>query len=65
MSVVTPMCPYCGRTSEISVPIDGLEAFGLGAHIQEAFPDLTKEEREMLITGLHPDCFDTFAPEEE
>lgn len=65
VSVTTPPCVVCGRQSELDVPIDGLTRYGQGLYVQDAFPDLTLEEREMLITGKHPECFDMMAPEDK
>lgn len=64
VAVTTPACPYCGKASVLNVSIDGFAAMGAGALVQEAFPELSKDEREMLLTGLHPDCFDAFVPED-
>lgn len=36
----------------------GIEAYKNGALIQEAFPFLTAEEREFLMTGLTPAMWD-------
>jgi len=29
-----------------------------GLHIQEALPDWAPSKRELLITGIHPSCWD-------
>jgi hypothetical protein len=55
----------CKRTSVLQVPTEGLAAYNAGALIQDAFPTLTVDEREMLMTGTHPDCWDSMFPEEE
>lgn len=60
MMVKTPVCPECGKYSVL----DGIDALGmfewqaLGKEIQRALPDLTDDEREMLISGIHPECWD-------
>lgn len=63
--VTTPPCMVCGRTSTLRVPVEGIEAYRQGALIQNAFPMLTADEREMLMTGTHPDCWDSMFEDDE
>lgn len=65
VKVRTAVCVVCGRNSELEVPLEGWEKFSKGAYVQDAFPELTPAEREMLINGTHPDCFDILAPPED
>lgn len=58
VTVQTPSCTVCSRTSRLSVPRPGLELWRAGAYIQDVLPALTADEREMLLTGTHPDCWD-------
>ena len=51
---VTVKCPFCGAETVISVPIEGIKKYKDGALIQNAFPNMTAEEREVLISGI---CF--------
>lgn len=53
-----PKCPVCKRGSDITLRgSDYFAYFQRGAYIQDAFPYLTPEEREVMMTGLHPgDC---------
>jgi hypothetical protein len=60
--VPTPQCPVCGRMGTVSVPIEKLSEVAkwrLWQHrpIQEIVPSLSADEREMLMTGLHPECW--------
>lgn len=65
MTIVTE-CPLCGQQHAIEVSDMGLIAYNRGALIQDAFPDLTKEEREMLMTGICPECWiELFEDKEE
>lgn len=59
-------CPFCGHANEIEVnEMDYLD-WGDGMTVQEAFPYLSPEEREMLISGICPTCWEkTFADEPE
>ena len=61
----TPLCMMCGKSAVLSVPNTGWGEWQRGKNIQDALPMLTKEEREMLITGTHPDCFDAMFPPDD
>jgi hypothetical protein len=65
VKVQTAKCIVCGKSGEVEVPADGWEKFSKGAFVQDAFPDLSPGEREMLINGTHPACFDTLFPPED
>ena len=57
VTVVT-RCPFCGRGNEVEVnEMDYLDWEG-GELAQVAFPYLSAEEREMLISGICPTCWD-------
>lgn len=58
IEIQTPECSECHRSSTLRVPSAGYDAWQAGAFIQDAFPSLTDDEREMLKTGIHPDCWD-------
>lgn len=62
--VVTPVCMFCGEAGSISVPQAGLIAWKSGALIQEALPELSAPEREMLKSGIHSSCWDTMFNDE-
>lgn len=53
------ICPLCGNTSYLTVPTDGYTAWKLhGVLVQDAFPQLSAEDRELLISGICPTCWD-------
>ena len=64
-SVVTNPCPACGERTNLEVDLTSYMRWQGGVLIQDAFPDLTNDERELLITGTHPACWDTMFGEEE
>ena len=37
---------------------EDVERYRHGAFLQDAFPDLKPEVREMIHTGYHPECWD-------
>ena len=58
-------CEFCGDLSHTTVPGPGLWAWEHGEFVQVAFPTLTSDQREQVLTGTHPACWDATFPEEE
>lgn len=54
---VTPRCIICGNTSVLMLDSEGLEQFKRGVFVQKAFPKLNPSEREHVLTGTHPACW--------
>lgn len=51
---------------EMTVPADGLMRQELGqGYIQDNFPDLTPAQREVLMTGINEDMWDTIFKDED
>ena len=66
MTAVTKPCLHCNETSTLTVDADAYRSWKSGVLIQEAFPDMTADDRELLISGIHPACWDAmFGAEEE
>jgi len=62
---VITYCPFCGKAHEIEVnEIDYLD-WQDGELVQNVFPYLSADEREMLISGICPDCWDKMFGQEE
>lgn len=63
-----PSCPGCHRF--VPVMLDGSDYYtyfvqGKG-NIQDIFPYLTTAQREVMMTGIHPECWDALmGPEDE
>ena len=53
-------CPFCGNVSTLIVPTDGFIAWQDGSLVQNAFPALSADEREILISGICEDCQSKF-----
>ena len=51
-------CPYCGDKYIVNVSNKGLQAYLDGGLVQECFPDLDTYQRELIITGICPICWD-------
>lgn len=63
---IATVCPFCGSVSSVSVEKGDYLNWQAGMMAQDAFPYLSAEEREMLISGICPSCWnDTFNSEEE
>lgn len=59
-------CPFCGETSFVTVPMEGLVVWMSGEMlIQEALPEVSASVREQLISGICPDCWNSMFGEEE
>lgn len=54
---VITRCPICGRGNEVEVNEADYWDWDDGVLAQVAFPYLTAQEREMLITGTCPTCW--------
>lgn len=56
--VQTPTCSVCGKTTLVELDEAKVERWLAGEHIQVVWPEMPKDEREMLISGTHPACWD-------
>ena len=65
VTVVT-VCPMCGHANEVAVNEEDYFNWSFdGALVQDAFPYLSADEREMLISGICPKCWDKLFGEED
>ena len=55
----TPTCVMCSKEGFVEVSSEGYMARKRGALIQEAFFDLDKSLREQIISGTHPQCWES------
>jgi hypothetical protein len=63
---VVTQCPFCGRGNEVEVNEADYWDWDDGMMAQDAFPYLSVDEREMLISGICPTCWDKmFGSDEE
>ena len=61
-------CVLCGTTHEVMVDLKDAQEYMSPnrRHVQDIFPYLTPEERELLISGICPVCWELmFACEED
>ena len=57
VTVVT-RCPICGHGNFVAVNANDYFAWDDGMNAAVAFPYLSANEREMLISGICPTCWD-------
>lgn len=63
--IIVTYCPFCRKAHEIPVnEMDWLD-WEDGANAQDVFPYLSPAEREMIISGICPDCWDAFDEDDE
>ncbi len=58
MIAIEVQCPICKKVSIIEVPVDGFIDWQGGELIQDAFPTLSADIREQLISGICPKCWE-------
>ena len=50
-------CPFCGKINEVEMNETAfIEWQYNGKNIQDAAPEMSATEREMLISGICPEC---------
>jgi hypothetical protein len=57
-------CPRCVDFFSITVPHDDYLKWQAGTLIQEAFPYMSIDDRELLISGVCGECWKTMYPVE-
>ena len=58
VATIDVKCNMCKETTQITVPFAKLQRWlKFGDYIQDVFPELTPDNRELLISGTCPTCF--------
>lgn len=65
IEVETSPCLGCGLTTWFFMTEEELHRWKSGEHVQTIFPTWSPEDREMLISGTCPDCWEEMWAEEE
>ena len=65
IAVKTKPCSVCGEYEILSLDRDAVMRWQEWQNIQDAFPDMNAGDRELLISGIHPACWDKLFPDEE
>lgn len=59
-------CPHCHKVIELPIKEEELLAWNPNEQfVQEAFPELTPGQREMLLSGLCEECWNEIFSEED
>lgn len=61
----TPRCQLCRKSTTMVVDFDGYRAWQNGVNIQDALPEMNADDRELLMTGTHAECWERMFPEED
>ena len=51
-------CHDCGKPQELTVPAENYLPWRRGAYVQDALSMLNSDQRELLISGTCPTCWD-------
>ena len=63
---ISVRCPLCNNCYEVPVDIEDFMNWDSDTvFVQDAFPQLTPAQREQLVTGICPTCWDTLFAEED
>jgi hypothetical protein len=54
-------CPFCTREWNLEISTEAYRKWQGGALVQHAMPEVSADDRELLISGVCPQCF----PKEE
>jgi hypothetical protein len=65
ITVTTPACQVCSKTSEFTLDDEKVDRWKAGAYIQDVWPHMTMNDRELLISGTHPKCWEELFAEED
>ena len=60
-----PPCIMCKRSDTVCLDAAQLAAYNSGTLIDAAFPGMDADRRELIKTGIHPECWDRIFPDEE
>lgn len=52
----TNKCPFCGKVTILPLEDLAVAKFENGALVQDAFPELSATEREVILSGICPEC---------
>jgi hypothetical protein len=69
VSDVHMKCAFCGKEFNVEVPTEGYKKWQAGEKIQKAMPNVSVDDREMLITQVCEPCstatYDSFLEDGE
>jgi hypothetical protein len=64
--IFSKVCFHCGDESWFRITEKEYKAWVTNdGYIQDVFPHMSNEDREVMISGTHPDCWNAMFPEED
>ena len=60
--ILNNTCIHCGESNQITLDAIALANWRNRELIQNVFPKLNYNQREIIQTGIHPECFDAMFP---
>ncbi len=63
--IVSGRSVFSGKKYTLELPATGWNLYITGSCVQDAFPDLSADDREFLISGIGPGEFELFCGDEE
>lgn len=61
----TDPCVVCGYVTEVSLERTKLVRWRRGEYVQNVWPEMSVDDRELLVSGTHPECWDLLMEEED
>jgi hypothetical protein len=58
-------CIGCGNRQMLILEADKVERYYAGAHVQDIWPELDADTRELIMTGTCPECWNKFFDDKE
>jgi phage FluMu protein Com len=59
-------CMMCGKVSNFTVPTEKYGKWMSGRFVQDVFPEYSVDDREKMVSGTCPECFNKlFHPDED
>lgn len=59
------VCRFCGKEIAIQADEEKFIRLDSGVHIQDVFPELSANDREIMISGICGECFDKIFADED
>ena len=63
--ILNNTCIHCGEANQITLDAIALANWRNRELIQNVFPNLNYQQRELIQTGIHPECWNDMFPKEE
>jgi len=63
-TIMHTRCIHCDVENQITLDADNYNRWMAGDFIQDAFGHLTVDQRELIQTGIHSECWNALFPEE-